>query len=279
MGGEDFRTKPLKENEYTYYVFDNLRCNQDHAGGNVFRYDTVEEAIDAFRRTQSEHPDWTIALGGSINGTREIDYIQRRNGDNCLITDYQKLDAFKTPEALHAIEAAVVGLRVDWQVDHELTGASILVPHELGECPMDSYLFGMQLRPTNPDNVLTSVQEIFVEGGGWVELPELRELACFANDEKPQPPKVTAFNVAYKVRDPHSTRTGYVDISPSNFRVMKQEYQEIMREKEIKREANAPEIKTMGGWRDMISEAKEKATTKNLDRPEKQRLNSHDLER
>lgn len=271
MGGEDFRNKPLKDDTYTYYVFDNLRCNQDHAGGNVFRYDTVGEAIDSFQRIQAAHPDWTIALGGSINGVCEIDYIQRRNGDNCLITDYQKLDAFKdSPEVKKAIETAMFGLKVDWQVDHDLTGDTILVPHEFGDCPLDSYLFDMQLRPGNPENVLSSVQELFVEKEGWVELPKLKELAHFDNYEKPRPPKVTAFNVAYEVRGSHSMRTGYVDVSPSNFRVMKQEYLETMRER--------PEP-AKDSWSKMVSQSKEKAAAKKLERSEKPRVNHRDLER
>ena len=271
MGGEDFRSKPLKEDAYTYYVFDNLRCNQDHAGGDVLRYDTVEEAIDSFQRIQAEHPEWTIVLGGSINGVCEIDFIQRRNGDNCLITDYRRLDAFRdSPEVEKAIETAMFALKVDWQVDHDLTGSTILVPHEFGDCPLDGYLFGMQLRPGSPENVLSSVQELFVEKEGWVELPELKELARFDNCEKPRPPKVTAFNVAYEVRGSHSMRTGYVDVSPSNFRIMKQAYLEAMRERA--EPAKDP-------WSNLISQSKEKAAAKNLERPETPRANHHDLER
>lgn len=271
MGGEDFRSKPLKNDTYTYFIFDNLRCNQDHEGGDVLRYDTIEQAIGAFERIQSEHPNWTIALGGSINGVREIDYIHRRNGDNCLITDYQKLEAFKdSPEVKKAIETAMVALKVDWQVDHDLTGNTILVPHEFGDCPLDSYLFDMQLRPGSSENVLSSVQELFVEKEGWVDLSELKALAHFDNYESPRPPKVTAFNVAYEVRGSHSMRTGYVDVSPSNFRVMKQAYLEAMRER-------AEPAKD--SWCNIISQSKEKAAAKKFERSERPRVNHRDPER
>lgn len=372
MGGEDFRTKPLQDGAYTYYVFDNLRCNQDHAGGDIFRYDTVEEAIGAFQRVQATHPDWTIALGGSVNGVHEIDYIQRRDGENCLITDYQKLDAFKdSPEVRRAIETAMVALRVDWQVDHELTGSSILVPQEFDAPSLDSYLSGLRLRSTGLEDALASIQEVFAERAGWIDLKELGNLARFANDERPKPPRVTRFNVAYQSRDPLSNRTGYVDISPSDLRIMKQEYQEALRETEAlkpktmegwrvfaeetheysmyaylqkgdvvgedvvnyfvnmlppatnraslvqigspydsvedrdgklrptfgtfakengvwrfcgncfrgERVEPAQSTPTKESWRDMISEAKEKATSNNIDRPKRQRLKSHDLER
>ena len=275
MAGQTQDAKPLQEKSYTYYVFDNLRANQDHAGGNVLRYSSLSEALFAYKVIQAIHPEWTIALGGSINRTHEIDYVQRRGGsDNCLITDYQKLDAFKDdPRVLKDIETAMIDLRVDWQVDHDLTGNSILVPQEFGVLPLDSYLSNMVPRPIDPENVLTCVQEAYVEGEGWISLHELKELASFSNAELPHPPKVTSFNIAYEMRDLASNRSGYVDVSPSDFRIMKQIYQDLTRE------APASEKTTKGRWRDMLDEAKMQAAARNLARPNKHHSKAHELGR
>lgn len=270
MAGHDYRSRPVDTERLSFYVFDNLRCQQDHQGGDIYRYDTVQEAVAAFQVLANEHPDWTIALGGSFQGTREIDFVQRRNGDNCLITDCQQIDFWKDrPDVQQAIETAMVGLKVEWQVDHELTGDSVLVPQEFDEPPLDRYFEDKELRPVNPDNALTSVQEVFADGEGWMSLQELRERTKSIGYESPDYPKVTRLNVAYRV--PGRQRTGYVDASPRDFRLMKAAYLERAQEKDTSRFEKSVD--------DLAKQAKERAAQKNLERPERAHGKTQSVER
>ena len=62
------------------------------------------------------------------------------------------------------VETVVIELKVDWQVDHDLVGNSILVPQEFGVQLLDSYFSEMVLGSSDPENILSCVQEAYVEG-------------------------------------------------------------------------------------------------------------------
>lgn len=258
MASKDFRTTP-RQASTSFYVFDDLLFSQKRTdGGNVFRYDTVGEALEAFQGIRAEHDGWRPSLGCNIGGAREIDLVQcRGSGDNCLITDYQKLSGFKdSPDVLGAIETALLELKVDWQVDHELTGRSVLVPHEFEVGPYERRLPSLRLMPEDPEDVLTSIKEVSVKGLGWVSFREFCELVASPGKERGEAPKVTGFNVAYEARNPDNGSTGYIGVSPADFRMMKKEFLEIVRRQDLEREADVPGIKTIDGWRAFASQSK-----------------------
>ena len=92
MAGFDFRAKPETADSLSFYIFDNLKMQEMGEGGNVYRFDTMQEAIIGWRMVQAEHPDWVIALGGSVGGEREIDLVQRREGRmNVLLDDHMRI--------------------------------------------------------------------------------------------------------------------------------------------------------------------------------------------
>lgn len=266
MAGYDYRTNPREVGELSFYIFDNLRCNQDREGGNVHRFDTVQEAVAVFKYISAEHPTWTTALGGSIFGTSEVDFVQRRMGANALVMDYKNMEYWKdNPDARQAIDAAAQGLNVEWQLDNSITKNSIMVPYEPDEAPLDAYFARMELRPTDPDNPLTSIQEAFVQGHGWLSLQELQVASRAFGYHNPECPKVSRLNVAYVAESPSgSRRTGYVDMTPSDFRQMQAAYV-ASRE----REAGAQAKGTGKSVGDLVKQAKDRAIEKNLVRPEK----------
>ena len=275
MAGYDYRTNPREVGKLSYYIFDNLQCNQNREGGNVHRFDTVQEAVAVFKYISAEHPTCTTALVVSIFGTSEDDIVQRRMGTNALVTDYKNMDYWKDdPDAKQASDAAAQGLNVEWQLDSSFARNSIMVPYEPDEAPLDAYFARMELRPTDSGNPLTSVQEAFAQGHGWLSLQELQAMARASGNHDTECPKVTRLNVAYIEESPSDgRRTGYVDMAPSDFRRMREEY---LASREREAGAQAKEAgKSVG---DLAKEAKDRAAEKNLARPEKaQAPKSQDL--
>lgn len=64
------------------------------------------------------------------------------------------------------VETAMIELKVDWQIDHDLVSNSILVSQEFGVRLLDSYLSDMVPGSSDPENILSCVQEAYVEGEG-----------------------------------------------------------------------------------------------------------------
>lgn len=251
----DYRTTPGWSDGLSFFVYDNLRSVQDGTQARVCYFDTIQEAMAVYRYLGAAHPEWAAALGGSIQGRSEVDLVQRRHGDSTLITDYQRMDLWKdNPEVKEALEAAVTGLGVEWQADHELLGSPVLVPQEYDEPPLDGYLRDKALRPADRDDALSSVQEIYCDGEGWMSLQELKERAKHLGYESDDYPKVTRLNIAYRVHN--RSRTGYVDIAPADFRIMKAGYLEAIQNMEHPKEA-PQNVKTMDGWRAFAEETSE----------------------
>ena len=238
MAGYDYRTDPAATDKLSFYVYDNLRSHVDRGGGNVFRCDSVPEAAAVCRYVSAEHPDWRVALGDSILGTSEIDLIQKVGDVDCVVNDYQQLDFWRdAPEVKEAIQEAAGRLQVEWQVDRSILGSPIIVPYSPGETPLDPYLQGKALRPMNPENALSAIQEAFVEGKGWLSPDELRAASKAYGHDNPECPRVSRLNASY------------VDMAPSGYRHMASAYLEAAQEKAAGKEA-AQDVKTMEGWHD-----------------------------
>lgn len=235
MTTHDYRADSDMTMSLSFYVFDNLRSQQDREGGHVYRYDTPPEASALYQFIRTEHPNWMVALGASINGTSEIDLVQRINGADCLINDYKQLDTWKdNPDVLRAIQETATRLKIDWQMDRSILDSPILIPYASSEQPLNPYMEDRSLRPSNPNKPVTAIQEAFVEGEGWLSPNELRRASKTYEQEHHRCPKVSKVNVAYKTA--HG-RGGYVDITPSDFQHMKATYLEAIQEKEASKES------------------------------------------
>ena len=262
MGTKDYRTKPLKD--CTFYVFENLNFSIDHAGGDLWRFDGAQAAVKAYQGIQKEHNEWMSALGVSIGGgLRELDLIQRRSGENCLITDYLNIEDFReSGDVQEAIELVLYELGVDWQVDHELANASILVPCEFGEQVGGFSQRDIKLMPVETRDTATSVQEAYVVGEGWMGADELRHMSTRRNDEKLRPPKVTGFMVSYEICGQTENATGIIGVSPIELRSLVRDYRANLREQSsLNEEKGRPDRAYLekSSWREMIDEARKAA--------------------
>ena len=115
MAGFDFKTNPGAADTLSFYVFDNLNASGGENGGNIYRFDTAQEAVVAFRGVCEEHSDWLVALGGSIDGMHEIDFAHRReDGELALLVDYKLLDFWaERPDVERAVEEIEEALDID----------------------------------------------------------------------------------------------------------------------------------------------------------------------
>lgn len=230
MTGYDHRTKPETAGELSFYLFDNLNLQRDGEGGNVYRFDTMAEAIAGFRMIQAEHPNWTTALGGSVNG-REIDFIHHRAGANVLVDDYKKIDFWaERPDVAQAIQEFEAGPGIEWQTDRDILNAPIFIPYAPENAPDDPVLIDKALLPANPANALTSISEAFVEGAGWVNFEHLQELVKEHARNPDDRPKVSLLNVAYETMGGNGKergRTGFIDIKPTEMYGMADRFREL----------------------------------------------------
>lgn len=245
MAGFDYRTKPETANELSFYLFDNLKMQESGEGGNVYRFDTMKEAIVAFRMIRSEHPNWTTALGGSVGGGHEIDFVHvREGGVTVLIDDFQHIDFWRNrADVAQAIEEFAAGPGIEWQTDREFLGGPILVPYAPESLSDDPYLADKALMPSNPSNAFTGVVEAYVEGHGWVKAESLRRLASENRRNPDDYLRVSHLNVAYETTGAGSEeqgRTGYVDITPSEIDGMMDRFRELMDAREPEQESPLP---------------------------------------
>ena len=239
MAGYDFRTEPEAADSLSFYLFDNLKMQDMGEGGNVYRFDTMQEAITGFRMVQAAHPDWTIALGASA-GERDIDLVHRRQGRmNVLLDDHMRIPFWaERGDVAQAIREFSEGPGIDRQTDRELLGAAILVPYAPEGEPEDRYLADKALLPRDPEDAASSISECYVEGRGWIDLDALAQIAREYERSPDNRPVVTRLNVAYETTgwgDVERGRTGYADIAPAEFRGMEARFREFMDVREQER--------------------------------------------
>ena len=172
----DQRTKP--SNEWTYYVVDDLPTMK-----NLYRYDTVEQAIDKFK----EIPDnLSPALGSSIQDRYEIDHIHRRlDCPPVLIRDCDHPNCTpiwrESKELQNAIDQMIAYLNVQYELNSTIFGLnypSVAVELErYANTLQDTYFTTKLLCPDDPQKPLSCISEVFVEGQGWMTLePFLHQL-------------------------------------------------------------------------------------------------------
>ncbi len=232
MAGYDFRTKPEAEDTLSFFIFDNLKMQESGEGGNVYRFDTMQEAMTAFRMISAEHPGWTIALGGSVAGEREIDFVQRREGwMNVLVDDYKRIPFWANrDDVAQAIKEFAEGPGIEWQTDRELLGGPVLIPYAPESASEDPVLADKALLPTDSEDALTSVSEAYVQGQGWVDLDQLKQMIRDHGSNPDERPRVSRLNVAYETMGKSGGergRTGYVDIKPHEMYGMADRFHEL----------------------------------------------------
>lgn len=200
-----------------YYVYENLRASaMDGQGNNIHRYDDLDEAIDRFKELPD---DWTTAIGCSIDRKEEIDLVHRVNGEAVKVMDFYGIDVFAKRKDLHEAMARLedsLGLRYQRTFGIH-PRKSVLSPIEpFGH--IDKYMEDKILvipKDSRSTHLLASINELYVEGKGWMEFMDF--VKAYPNDSytDPKAPVVTKVNATYLAYE--SDRIGQADMSPSSF--------------------------------------------------------------
>lgn len=218
MGLTDNRTKP--EDQWTYYVVDHLPSM-----ANVYRYDTVEEAIEKYK---SLPETLKSAIGSSIDGNYEIDHIHRCDGRNVLVMDSTDLYPWQaspvSAEVQESIDKMIAYLNVQHQYCHifgKMHPSAITDLERYSNPELENYFTDKLLRPEEPKYLLSSVSEVCVESKGWMPLSAFLE---HLDNTKPSRPGegakhvfVDRLNIEYI---DEAGRCGQADISPKNFALL-----------------------------------------------------------
>ena len=225
-----------------FYVYNNLRSQQDKMKSELFRFDDLKEAIAKFNELPKE---WTTAIGGTVNGISEIDFVHRRNGEAVLINDYQNIPVFNEHEEMNSV---LDELKKSLKIHYEMLGGihpNTSVLSELREFnEMDSYFENKSLnllsKETAPFQVndhfgsnvvnksgssfnelinFSAVNEVYVEDKGWMTPIDFINLNKDFY-ENSYVPKVKFLNISYK--DLNNGTIGQADISPKDYLQLKE---------------------------------------------------------
>jgi len=223
MPTHDFRTKPITE--WTFYVVDHLPTM-----ANLYRYDTIGEAIDKFNELA---PNQRSAIGSSIEDKNEIDHIHRIDGRAVLVTDIDRINNPLWRDS-KSIATAVDAMKSEFKITYELStnvffnGISVAIPISASRFPNERYFNDKKLNPVIWNKPLSGINEVFVDGEGWVKGEEfLRKL----NDRKwtreggYPVPFVNQLNIRYVDNNGYY---GQADITPQDFTQLKLRYEKSL---------------------------------------------------
>lgn len=206
-----------------YYVYLDLRHQQNNnpEGCRVERYETLEEAIRCYKRQPA---DWTSAIGVHLPPYSEIDLVQRREGEDILVGDYQRIPKFSgNGDVQAAVRKLVDDLAISWQSEYRILGGwnplLIPLPDDLDHI-RDRSLNGKSLSPRDEKHLESAILEAHVPGEGWTSLADIYAEASKCGYNDPHIPKVTMLNAAYCGEDGRHGAEG--DMTPYNFILMKE---------------------------------------------------------
>ena len=206
----------------SYYVFTEASCPQDEAA--FYRFDTPQEACALFNYLQVTHPGRSFSLGIHRDGTRRASIVERLEGVTVLSDEYERTLPWKDdPATARAADEASRRLGPTWKIDRELIGESIIVPNErMTASYIPWYLENRQLLPDDPTNLRSSIQELNVEGAGWVSLDDARALAKSHGHPNSAMLMVSECLVSYQVGE--KGFGGTMAISPAEYAFMATQY-------------------------------------------------------
>lgn len=250
----------METKDLRFFIFNNLRFQQDGMKSEVYRFDTLQEAVEKFNVLPKEY---TAALGVTLDERSELDLIHRVNGEAVLIKDYIHIEKYANNPA---IQKVVSDLVYQLNICYELNGGlfnvhssqikspeefcaengleakdefkylsvAILTPLADHTRKLDSYFKDKTLlcKP-HVNNLLHSINEVYIEGKGWVAGKEFMKHINKSNYNYNNAalPIVSRLNINYVDVVGHK---GQADISPYNFT--------LLRQQTIEQAAKKPEI-------------------------------------
>lgn len=228
----DNRTKPITE--WTYYVVDNLPNMR-----NIFRFDTPEEAIAKYKELPETDRS---AIGASLFSIHELDLIHRGDDNRAiLVLDHQRSrdPVWRERPVQDAIDLMIAELHVEHQYEHMFGNrypSTAIALDRYQDNHIDAYFTSKALHPTLPHdkdpNYLSSINEVYVVGQGWLNLDQFLEhldksKPGFIGDAR-KTVYVEQLNIKYT--DEH----GYehqADIQPREFKLLREKAERVRTER------------------------------------------------
>lgn len=275
--------------ELSFYVVENLRCQQDRTGRfKITRFEDLEDAITAYNALPKEY---TSAIGGSLLGGKfgvgEIDFVHRKNGEDVLVNGFRFSERWKHPLVAEAIDTMIYKLHLQYESDVQIFGdKTVLVPlwrpedKKLNSYFMDKYLrpkegaeYEVTRRwgdpamysanhPMHTEHLLSAINEVHLaDGGGWMKADEFfKKLHALREYDTPERMKISTININYVDLN---GRVGQADIAPHQFALLKKQT--------IERTAQKPgideQINVANNIRlEQIEKSKSKGKTKETDK-------------
>jgi len=214
----DYRTKP--ESELTFYVF-----SQPKGLFGISRYDTIDEAINKFRKDLDIPSDFS-GIGVSRYGTSEVDILQKKKDSIAIVTDYKKIETTKyNKDVEDAIRKVASTLGVVWEYNHSiLDGAafsSLCIPCQFDKPIIlhNEYIENLTLRPIIMDRLPSAIEKFYVSDKGWCDVYDVMDICRSGEGINP---KIESIRV--KVEDNDTKKQSTIDISPNDYIIMADNY-------------------------------------------------------
>ena len=226
MSMYDFRTKP--DTEWTYYVVDHLPTMT-----NLYRYDTVEEAIKKYNEIPS---NMRSAIGSSLQNHYEIDHVHRIDDQTVLVTDIERTGNAiwrDSEEIQNAVALMKRELKVCYELNSDifLKGTPVAIPLSDPSHSLSSYFNNKRLDPKISDRPLSGINEVHSSEHGWIKavnfLDILRNREWTREGGYPVH-FVNQINIRYV--DKYGYR-GQADVTPQEFIKLKEMYEKSLERK------------------------------------------------
>ena len=214
---------------WSFYVVDDLAKMS-----NIYRFDSVGEALAKYKTLPTDRKS---AIGASYESRFELDLIHRNTGNKpVLVMDSLRSanPVWQEPEIESARSFLLKKLKVQHQLDHTVFGQrypSVAIPLDYNSGSKEefsnNYFNDKVLRPfiKDPEKdamLLSSIDEVFVEGEGWMPrdkfLDFLEGSRPAAIGESRRDVFVSKLNVGY-IND--YGNFGYMDVSPREFKYLR----------------------------------------------------------
>lgn len=231
LGKRVFELENLLDIEYmpeklTFFVFNNLRFQQDGVQSACPRFETLQEAI---REYESLPKEYTSALGGYLGPNKCFDFVHRRNGESVLVTDFLRVDEWRENGSVQqAIDQLIGRLSIRYESDIRLFGdqrSGVLVPLRRSN-ELNSYFADKVLDPTVENRLLSAINEVYVEGKGWTPTLEfldmLDKIDPYHSSDRL---RVGQINIRYVDERGHQ---GQADLAPSDFALLKDKTEKFL---------------------------------------------------
>ena len=218
----------MKQIELSYYVFNNLRGEQDGVDMKVYRYDSLREAVEKFSELPKE---WTTALGLSINRKAEIDVVHRIAGEAVLVTDYENMKTFQNrTDVKEAVNFVISDLNIKKEMLFDIHPKVSVISRIQNSPYWNSYFNDKVLLTGDEGKGYEAISEVCVQGRGWISPLHFKKLVNSGYEDSYRP-EVELINVRYFSTEKGGR--GAMDVSPRQFLMLDEKTKKYLKNRTL----------------------------------------------